>query len=126
MRQLLGELDDAAYRRHPDVKLFLALRTLIQHTIPLDPTHPDYRLKGRLAKFRRTKGRSLPQRRRLFWAFSEQARTIIFLYLNDESTPRREGDKRDPYAIFGSLIDSGEIGEDFEANMRRWRRAKRR
>lgn len=113
------------YARHPDVKLFLALRRIIQDTVPADPQHRDYRLTGALAKFRRTKGRGLPRRYRLFWAFSEQARTIIVLYLNDESTPRRAGDRRDPYVIFKSLVDAGSIGEDFEANLRTWRRAHR-
>jgi toxin YhaV len=111
--------------RHPEVKLFLALRRIIQDTIPTDPQHRDYRLTGTLAKFRRTKGRGLPRRYRLFWAFSEQARTIIILYLNDESTPRRAGDRRDPYEIFKALVDAGSIGEDFEANLRAWRGPRR-
>ena len=123
MRQLHGQLDQAEYSQHPKVKLFLALRHVIQETIPTDPQHADYRLKGTLAKFRRTKGRGLPRRYRLFWVFSEQARTIIVLYLNDDSTPRRAGDQRDPYVIFKSLVDAGRIGNDFEANLRQWGRA---
>lgn len=125
VRQLHGELDEADYSRHPKVKLFLALRHLIRETIPTNPQHADYRLKGSLAKFRRTKGRGLPRRYRLFWTFSEQARTIIVLYLNDDSTPRRAGDPRDPYVIFQSLVDAGKIGGDFEANFRQWGRARR-
>ena len=111
------------YACHPDVKLFVALRRVIEEIIPADPLHADYRLAGQLARFRRTKGRGLPARYRLFWAFSEQARTIIVLYLNGRSTPRREGDSRDPYEIFSSLVASGVIGDDFDANLRAWRRA---
>jgi toxin YhaV len=122
IRQLRQQLDDVEYERHPDVKRFMALQRAIEDVIPADPHHPDYRLTGALAKFRRTKGRGLPRRYRLFWAFSEPARTIIVLYLNDESTPRRAGDRRDPYAIFTSLLDAGSIGKDFEANLRAWRR----
>lgn len=123
VRKLHYELDATRYVQHPDVKLFLAVRRLIEETIPKNPAHADYRMVGHLAKFRWTKGRGLPRRYRLFWLFSEEARTIILLYLNDDSTLRRDGDRRDPYAIFRALVDGGKIGGDFETNFRNWQRA---
>ncbi len=49
-------------------------------------------------------------------------RVIIFLYLNDEATLRKEGAKSDPYRVFRRMVDRGEIGDDFEANLTLWER----
>jgi len=42
--------------------------------------------------------------------FSEAARTIIFLYLNDEASLRKAGAKSDPYAVFGRMVARPEVG----------------
>ena len=105
------------------MKLFLAVRRLVSDTIPHDPHHPDYRLRGSLAKFRRTKGRGLPPRYRLFWVFSEKARVIIMLYINGPDSLREQGGRKDPYVLFSGMLDRGEIGDSFEQNYRRWRRS---
>lgn len=98
--RLKGSLTDEQYRQHPTAKLLTGVTQLIQQQVPADPNAPDFRLKGDLAKFRRAKGKGLPPRYRLFWVFSSKARVIIFLYLNDEDTLRKEGSPRDPYQIF--------------------------
>jgi hypothetical protein len=119
-RALKGRLPEQTYGSHPDVRLFLAVRELTKNVIPSDPHHADYRLQGDLAKFRRTKGRGPPNRYRLFWVFSEQLRVIIFLYLNDSTSLREEGGRRDPYRLFSEMRHRGELGVDFEANCARW------
>ncbi len=124
-RKLKGELSEEQYERHLDVKLFLAVRELTGTIIPNDPQHADYQLHGDLAKFRRTKGHGLPKRYRLFWAFSEQLKVIIFLYMNDSASLRKEGDRSDPYHLFSSMVRRGEIGADFDENYRRWQEARR-
>lgn len=123
-RTLKGELREEEYEQHPEVKLFLAVRHLTREVIPSDPQHSDFQLQGYLAKFRRTKGRGLPRRHRLFWSFSEQLKVIIFLYLNDSASLRKEGDRSDPYRLFSSMVRRGEIGADFEDNYQRWRKAR--
>jgi toxin YhaV len=55
--------------------------------------------------------------------FSETTKTVIFLHLNDETTLRKEGARSDPYEVFKTLVERGEIGEDVEANHAAWRRA---
>lgn len=123
-RKLKAELSEEEYEQHPDVKLFLAVRELTREVIPSDPHHADYQLQGGLAKFRRTKGRGLPRRYRLFWAFSEQLKAIIFLYLNDSASLRKEGDRSDPYRLFSGMVHGGEIGADFEEIYQRWHEAR--
>ncbi|MBI3974238.1 MAG: type II toxin-antitoxin system YhaV family toxin [Chloroflexi bacterium] len=122
-RHLKRELSPEQFRQHPTVKLAAAVHRLLIEIVPANPDAPECRLKGELARFRRAKGRGLPPRFRLFWVFSESARSIIFLYLNDEATLRREGAATDPYEVFGRLVARGEIGTDFRANLAAWRRA---
>ena len=102
---------------HPDVKLLAAVVRIARTIVPADPDHPDFRLRGNLARFRRAKGHGMPSRYRLFWVFSSRARAIVFLYLNDASTLRKQGAKSDPYERFSAPARRGEIGPDFEANL---------
>jgi toxin YhaV len=122
-RRLKRQLPAHEFRQRPLVKLVAAVHRLITQIVPADPNAPGFRLRGELAKFRRAKGRGLPPRYRLFWVFSEQAHTIVFLYLNDESTLRKEGAGTDPYEVFRTLVQRGELGDDFQENLRRWRQA---
>ena len=123
-RKLKSELTEHEYAQHPDVKLFLTVRELTSDAIPSNPKRAAYRLSGRLSKFRRTKGHGLPRRYRLFWVFSDQLRVIIFLYLNDSRSLRKEGARSDPYRLFATMVGRGEIGADFEENYRRWQKAR--
>ncbi len=122
-RRLKRALPEGEFVEHPLVKLVAAVHRLITVVVPADSNAPEFRLRGDLARFRRAKGHGLPPRYRLFWVFSEQARTIIFLYLNDEATLRKAGAKTDPYAIFRQLVARGELGAEFAANLRAWRQA---
>ncbi len=72
--------------------------------------------------FCRAKGHGLPARYRLFWVGSHQAKAIVFLYLNDQTTLRKAGSKSDPYYVFRGLIARGEIGQDFSSNLAAWER----
>ena len=94
---------------------------LVREVVPADPNAPRFRLTGDLRTFRRAKNLGMPPRYRLFWVFSERHRTIVFLYLNDESTPQKEGASTDPYEVFSRLVARGEIGVDFASNLRAWR-----
>lgn len=118
-------LSPEAFRQHPTVKLGASVRRLMTEIVPTNPNAQAFQLTGALAKFRRAKGHGLPPRYRLFWTFSNEARAIIFLYLNDESTLRKEGARSDPYERFKRLIERGEIGANFEQNLATWRQAPR-
>lgn len=120
---LKGTLPSKEYRQRPTVKLFAKLTRAIRETVPADPDAPEYRLKRDLAKFRRMKGHGLADRYRLFWVFSSRLRVIVFLYLNDESTLRKQDAASDPYEVFKRLLSRGEIGSGFDEN---WEMIQRR
>ena len=88
--------------RHETVKLAKRVYTATLETIPYNPNDPDYYLRGDLKKYRRYK-RGL-DRYRLFFAFSTTPRVILYLYLNDRTTLRKEGDQNDPYEIFKGFV----------------------
>lgn len=123
-RALSVALSREDYQRHAEAKLFKTVFKIVYEIVPADPDHPDFRLAGELKPFRRVKGRGLPRRMRLFFVFSEKARTIIFLYLNNAGTLRKAGDRHDPYDVFRGLIRKGEIGGDFGSNYEHWKRAR--
>jgi toxin YhaV len=53
------------------------------------------------------KKNNLPPRYRLFFQFRSDAKTIIYAWLNDEATLRKEGAKTDVYAVFESMLAKG-------------------
>lgn len=124
-RALRGTLSPEDYKRHVDAKLFRAVFKLVYEIVPANPDHSDFRLSGELKAFRRVKGKGLPRRMRMFFVFSEKAKAVIFLYINDAGTLRKAGDRNDPYDIFRDLLRKGDIGGDFASNYENWRRAHR-
>ena len=118
--RLRATLPDEAYGQHPRVKLAAQVHRLMTQTIPQDPGHKDFYLKGTLRNFRRAKGYGLPPRYRLFWTYSTTARIILFVYLNDEAILRKQGGRSDPYEVFQSMVLRAEIGSNFEANLAAW------
>jgi len=120
LRRRLGQDE---FNRHSTVKLFAAVYELVFETIPRNPNARRFMLEHELAKFRRAKKLGLPPRYRLFWVFSSREKVIVFLYLNDESTLRKEGARSDVYEIFRRLVREGAIGADYQTNREHWLRA---
>ena len=116
VEELKGRLPEAEFRAHPKARLVASLVRLIREIVPENPNAPEFRLRDSLAKFRRAKSHGLPEQYRLFWVFSIKAMAIVFLYLNDESTLRKEGSRNDPYELFKAMLRQGRLGENFEAN----------
>lgn len=124
-RELKETLSADEFKAHSEVKLLAAVKRAITEVVPTDPNRADFWLRDDLAKFRRVKGFGLPDRCRLFYVFSSAAKTVIYLYLNDAGTLRKEGARTDPYAVFADLVDSGKLGDDYEANYAQWLQAQR-
>lgn len=125
-RVLKRKLDEESWARHPTVRLVAGVRRLVMEVIPQDPTAAEYQLRDDLKGFYRASGLGLPPRYRLFWVASPRARAIVFLYLNDETTLRKQGSRSNPYEQFRAMLGRGEVGGDFERNMAMWEQAQRR
>nr|AAN74014.1 ORF14a [Vibrio phage O395] len=117
--ETLQAKDPIYFYDHPSTKLLLAVLCNITQTVPSNPDHADFRQGLTLGKkhtsWRRVKKKSLPPRYRLFFQFNSQApKTIIYAWMNDESTQRKAGAKTDVYAVFEKMLNSGKVPNSWE------------
>ena len=115
--------DPEGYRRHPTTALLASVHRAITQAVPANPDHPEFRVGHSLgpqyAHWRRVK-RGLPPRYRLFYRFSSKpVRIIVYAWLNDEATLRKEGAKTDVYAVFQRMLARGEVPSDIAELMKR-------
>ena len=117
VKRLKAELDENRFASHSDVKLFAALVHIVHETVPRDPEHTDFRLGktlgNRFTGWRRVKRHGLPDRMRLFFKFSSTHKVIVFVWLNDADTLRKDGASTDPYAVFRRMLEAGNPPDDF-------------
>lgn len=117
----IANKDPEGFAGHPAAKLLMSVRNAMRTRVPANPDANDFRLgkslgKGRSA-WRRVK-HGLPPRYRLFFRFNSTApKAIIFVWLNDEATLRKEGAKTDVYAVFSRLVESGRVPATWEELM---------
>ncbi|MGK7905142.1 MAG: type II toxin-antitoxin system YhaV family toxin [Hormoscilla sp.] len=112
--RLRGRLTETEYLSHPQVKLFLAVRQAYLENILSDPFAPRFALRGDLRDYKRLKGMGLSSRYRLFFrVFQEgERKEIVILWLG---YPRKEGDKKDCYAVFHKMVVNEVFPESVEA-----------
>ena len=112
----LKEKSPEEYKKNPKTKLLKSLRDAIRVDVPSDPQHPKFNLGVTLGpeykQFKRVKN-GLPRRYRLFFQFSSQEETIIFIWMNDAYSIRSQGSKRDVYNVFKKMIKNGTIPEKY-------------
>ena len=100
------------YLNNTKTKLLERVLKSIFETVPADPTAPDFRLGktigSKYKNWRRVKG-GLPDRYRLFFLFNTTDRKIVYAWMNDEFSLRKEGSKTDAYNVFQKFLDRGDI-----------------
>lgn len=122
VKALRRKLSGEELKQHETVKLANRVYKATLETIPENPDHPAYRLKGDLKKYRRYK-QGLG-RYRLFFAFAHTPKVILYLYLNDRASLRKEGDKNDPYERFRNFVRQGRVSHDpLDPRIQTWIRA---
>lgn len=110
----------STYQNHPTVKLLAKVNQLILVEIPTEPAHDRFNQGNTLGKEYRHWKRAKFGRYRLFFRFNAKSReqgvgkAIIYAWVNDEKTLRKEGDKNDPYAIFARGLERGEPADSFD------------
>jgi len=109
----MAQADPSGYKQHPKAKLLASVYRSISEVVPANPTDPVFRLGHTLGKshgnWRRVK-KDLPQRYRLFFMFAcNPLQVIIYAWLNDEATLRKEGSCTDVYEVFKRMLERGEV-----------------
>ena len=121
VKQLKATLDEPAFNAHPDVKLFAALVNIVHERVPADPDAPQFLLGNTLGAqhrgWRRVKGNGLPSRMRVFFKFSASKRVIVYAWLNDARTLRKQGGATDVYTVFQGMLKAGNPPDNFDALM---------
>jgi toxin YhaV len=115
----LRKKDPKGFVDHPTTKLLASVYDAIKQRVPVDPNAAEFRLGKTLGSaytaWRRVKN-GLPNRYRLFFRFSSRpARLVIYVWLNDEATLRKEGAKTDVYAVFKAMLERGEVPDSIAA-----------
>ena len=107
------------YDHHPKAKLLAAVLRLVTERIPRDPRAEEFRLGNTLGPEHRHWFRAkFFQRFRLFFRFHSSQRAIVYVWMNDESTLRKRGSKRDPYSIFHRMLEAGRPPSNFDELLR--------
>ena len=123
VKRLKATLDAPAFKAHPDGKLFAALVNIVHELVPADPDAPQFLLGNTLGTqyrgWRRVKGNGLPGRMRLCFKFSASQQVIVYAWLNDAKTLRKQGDATDVYAVFQRMLKSGNPPGSFDDLMKR-------
>lgn len=87
--------------------------------IPADPNAKRYRLGHSLgSQFTSSRRAKFFGRFRFFFRFHSQRRAIVYVWLNDEHTLRKAGARTDPYAVFATMLASGEPPDDIDDLLR--------
>lgn len=100
-------------------KLLAGLRKLMLEVVPADPGHPQFYLGHRLgSEFAHWRRAKMYQRYRLFFRFSSEFKTIVFVWINDETTLRAYGASSDAYAVFTKMVRRGTPPDELDALLR--------
>ena len=100
--------DPENYEANANVKTMAALAKIMLHDVPEDPSRPAYQQGNTLGpEYRHWRRAKFGGRFRLFFRYDSSARIIIFAWVNDEQTLRKQGSKRDPYATFRRMLNAG-------------------
>lgn len=110
-------LNPETYKEHGKTKRLARIKKLILEEIPNDPISAKWNQGNTLGKGNRHWKRAKfgQNRFRLFFRFDKSRKVIIYAWMNDENTLRKEGDKNDPYNIFTQRLLNGDPPNDLDA-----------
>lgn len=93
----------------PNEKLLAAILDSAFARIPRDPSDPQFRQGGTLGSDARHwfRDKFFNGRFRLFFRFQSRAKTIVLVWVNDETTLRAYESSSDAYAVFRNMLAAG-------------------
>lgn len=106
----------STYQQKAATKRLAAIVKLATEVIPQDPARPEYRqgknLGGTYKHWFRAK---FFQQYRLFFRFQQNAKIIVYAWVNDERTKRAYESSSDAYAVFARMLQSGHPPDNWSA-----------
>lgn len=105
-----------SYKQHGKTIFLRDLRDIVLTQVPGDPGADRYRQGNTLgARYRHWRRAKFRERFRLFFRYSSAHKTIIYVWLNDEKTLRKEGGRTDVYTVFRSMLEQRRPPTDWDA-----------
>ncbi len=96
------------YNHKNATKRLAAIAKLAFDVIPQDPTRSDYRQGDTLGDdYKHWFRAKFFQQYRLFFRYHQEAKIIVFAWVNDENSKRAYDSKTDAYRIFKKMLESG-------------------
>lgn len=118
--EAIARTDETLYE-HPLYKLLDNVTSAMYEYVPRDPQSRDFNLGTTLDKSKQRKYTSwkrvkkqMPARYRLFFRFNtQQPKTIVYAWLNNEENIRKAGSKSDVYAVFTKMLKNGTVPDNW-------------
>jgi toxin YhaV len=109
--------DPRGFHKSANAKLLAAIEKLVFDQIPQDPARAEYRQGATLGEDRKHWFRAKfgAARFRLFFRYNAAARIIVYAWVNDQDTLRTYGSRTDAYAVFRSMLDTGNPPDAWQA-----------
>lgn len=108
------ERDPQNYKRRNPAKRLATIIKLVSEVIPTDPTRPEYRpgdtLGARNKHWFRVK---FLQQYRLFFRYSSDKKTSIYVWVTDATTKRAYASKVGAYAVFRKMLANDSPPDDW-------------
>ena len=121
LEALLGEVERAkakdpiGFSRKNCAKRLRMIADLAFKVIPDNPALPEYRQGDTLGDDRKHWFRvKFFQQYRLFFRYRQDARVLVYAWVNDEDIKRAYGSKTDAYYVFGNMLKSGHPPDNWE------------
>jgi toxin YhaV len=84
--------------------------------IPQDPTRSDYRQGTTLGDdYKHWFRAKFFQQYRLFFRYHQEAKIIVFAWVNDENSKRAYNSNTDAYRVFQKMLETGRPPDDWNA-----------
>lgn len=121
----LSQVDPQGYKALSTTIFLRDVRDIILTEVPTDPAHDRYQQGNKLGKrYRHWRRAKFRRRFRLFFRYSSTRKIIIYVWLNSESTLRKEGDRTDVYTVFRAMLEGKRPPTDWSdllAECEEWR-----
>ena len=104
----LKKREPVGYLKKNSSKRLAAIIKLAFEVIPQDPARTEYRQGATLGSDRKHWFRAkFFQQYRLFYRYHAQAKVIVYVWVNDDSTKRAYESSDDAYLVFRKMLESG-------------------
>lgn len=113
--EALRDKDPAGYQKKNPTKRLAAIARLAFDIIPQDPARAEYRQGNTLgAEHRHWFRAKFFQQYRLFFRYHQEAKVIVYAWVNDADTKRAYESNDDAYRVFRKMLQAGHPPDDWD------------